>query len=409
MACTRCISVVPGLAKHTSTPAAATVRMRLSAPFTAADLIRGRERGAARQDFSTAAAEPPRLLRTWICCGLVMNPRWSEYRPPPLFVSSNMKLPELENTLRIAFGFVLVALMVSSPLLQVAVWMATLSGAAGGPGVSVIVVVRVRSNHFAVIVTVVVALTADVVIGNALVDLPRLTSLSAGTWTSAGWLLDRWRLAPSVGGVRGMVPVAGRARVSVFGTTDTADSDGPAGRAGFTDRLAERGVLPTHAAIWTIVGGAAAFVEIGNAADCDPAGTITEDGTVAIDVSPLKSSTFVASGSGNASVTVPVAVAPSRTCDGSTESAEMLPAARAPVGSASMAAIAARAIDSASRRMEPPWGAASMPGGGGRGDRIGVAGARMLLPSGSEFQCDLGPYDRAAASAPTCSCSQAFI
>src|SRR3954451_12347957 len=59
IACTRCISVVPGLAKHTSTPAAATVRMRLSAPFTAADLIRGRERrgGLRPQHGARSAAE----------------------------------------------------------------------------------------------------------------------------------------------------------------------------------------------------------------------------------------------------------------------------------------------------------------------------------------------------------------
>jgi hypothetical protein len=54
-----------------------------------------------------------------------------------------MKLPALEKTLRIAFGFVLVALIVSRPFFQVAVRIATLSGGAGGPGVSVIVVVRV--------------------------------------------------------------------------------------------------------------------------------------------------------------------------------------------------------------------------------------------------------------------------
>src|SRR4051812_47516725 len=119
-----------------------------------------------RQDVRTALADPPRLLRTWICCGLVMNPRWSENLPPPLLVSSNMKFPALEKTLRIAFGLVLVALIVSRPLFHVAVWIATLSGAAGGPGVSVIVVVRVMSNHLAVIVTVVFAPTAFVVTGN---------------------------------------------------------------------------------------------------------------------------------------------------------------------------------------------------------------------------------------------------
>src|SRR2546423_1715987 len=75
IACTRCISVVPGLAKQTSTPAAAAVRIRLSAPFTAADLIRGRECGACgRYDVSTALAEPPRLLRTWNLLRVVDEP-----------------------------------------------------------------------------------------------------------------------------------------------------------------------------------------------------------------------------------------------------------------------------------------------------------------------------------------------
>jgi hypothetical protein len=97
-----------------------------------------------------------------------MNPRWSEKRPPPLFVSSNMKLPALEKMPGIAFEFVLVALIVSSPFFQVAVRIATLSGGVGGPGVSVIVVVRVMSNHFAVMVTVVFAPTGFVVTGNAL-------------------------------------------------------------------------------------------------------------------------------------------------------------------------------------------------------------------------------------------------
>src|SRR6185295_3962268 len=132
---------------------------------------RPRSRG---YDVRTADADPPRLLRTWIRSEFVTNPRWSENLPPPLFVSSNMKLPALEKTLRIAFGFVLVALIVSRPCFHVAVWIATLSGAAGGPGVSVIVVVRVMSNHFAVIVTVVFALTGEVVTGKALLALPLL-------------------------------------------------------------------------------------------------------------------------------------------------------------------------------------------------------------------------------------------
>ena len=54
----------------------------------------------------------------------------------------------------------LVALIVSRPSFQVAFWIAHACPAAGGaPGVSVIVVVRVMSNHVAVIVTVVFAVT----------------------------------------------------------------------------------------------------------------------------------------------------------------------------------------------------------------------------------------------------------
>jgi hypothetical protein len=77
-------------------------------------------------------AEPPGLLRTSIRSGFVTQPRWSENRPPPLFVSSNANPPPM-NTDRIAFGFVLVALIVSRPFFHVAVWIATWSGAAGGP------------------------------------------------------------------------------------------------------------------------------------------------------------------------------------------------------------------------------------------------------------------------------------
>src|SRR4051794_14266833 len=237
------------------------------------------------------------------------------------------------KTDRIAFGFVLVALMVSRPFFHVAVWIATRSGAAGGPGVSVIVVVRVMSNHFAVIVTVVFALTCFVVTGNALLALPLLATRSDGTWTSAGLLVESWTFAPSgVAAVKVIVPVAGLPPVRVLGMTDTAVSDGPAGRAALTDRFAERGVLPTHAVICTIVSGAAAFVLIGNVADSTPGGTTICDGTVATDVSLLNRSTVVLSASENASVTVPVAVAPSRTIEGSTDNDEMLPAANEPLG-----------------------------------------------------------------------------
>src|SRR3954454_18731543 len=291
------------------------------------------------------------------------------------------------KTDRIAFGFVLVALIVSRPFFHVAVWIATRSGAAGGPGVSVIVVVRVMSNPFAVIVTVVFALTGFVVTGNALLALPLLMTRSDGTWTSAGLLVESCTFAPSgVAAVNVIVPVAGLPPVSVFATTETAVSDGPAGRGALTERFAERGVLPTHAVIWTNVSVVASWVLIGNVAVSTCGGTTTCDGTLATLGSELNSRTVVLSASENARVTVPVAVAPSRTMDGSTDRDEMAPAADEPLGSRSTAAVAATVAASTRRRMRPPMGAGRpCPGWGARpgsGDRNAAhAPTRAVGPS----------------------------
>ena len=100
-----------------------------------------------------------------------------------------MNPPERSKTDRIAFGFVLVASMVSSPFFQDAFLIATRSAAAGAPGVTVTVVVRVMPNHRAVIVTGVVALTAEVLIANAPLDARPLTIALAGTCRTAGLLL----------------------------------------------------------------------------------------------------------------------------------------------------------------------------------------------------------------------------
>src|SRR5215211_2889228 len=109
-----------------------------------------------------------------------------------------MKAPEREWTDRIALGFVLVASIVSRPAFQVAVRIATRSGGAGAPGVTVIVVVRVTPNQVAVIVTVVLAPTDEVVTGKAPLDWPPLTTVSDGTCTTAGLLLLSWTTRPSV-------------------------------------------------------------------------------------------------------------------------------------------------------------------------------------------------------------------
>lgn len=78
--------------------------------------------------------------------------------------------------------------------------------------------------------------------------------------------------------------------------------------------------------IWTIVGGAAAFVVIVKFAVC-PGGTV-------------KNRTTVGPASGKPRSTVPVADAPPRTESGLIVSAPMLPAAEASPGSASSASSA---------------------------------------------------------------------
>src|SRR5215813_5918529 len=174
-----------------------------------------------------------------------------------------------------AFGFVLVASIVRSPAFHLAFVITTLSAAAGAPGVRVIVVVRVTPNHAAVMVTGVVALTADVVTGNAPHAWPPLTTVSAGTATSAGLLLESLTTAPSVVPLNRTVPVDALPPVTLAGLTDTDVRDAPAGVAAFTERLLVLGVLPTHAVIVTLVGGAAALVETVNVPAVDPAGMTT--------------------------------------------------------------------------------------------------------------------------------------
>src|ERR1700712_796923 len=122
-------------------------------------------------DYVFAAAEPPKLLLTWIPCGFRKNSVFMENRPPPLLVRSNMKLPVVVNTDRMAFGFVLVASMVNvppgpGPGFHCAFLMTTLSFAGGVPGATVTVVVAVFPNQVAVRLTVVRWLTNLVITWN---------------------------------------------------------------------------------------------------------------------------------------------------------------------------------------------------------------------------------------------------
>src|SRR5439155_14495168 len=241
--------------------------------------------------------------------------------------------------------------MVSRRAFHLALVIATRSAAAGAPGVSVTVAVRVTPNHVAVMVAVVVALTEDVLTAKAALDFPASTTVSAGTWTTPGLLLESWTTAPLVAPVKVTVPVVGLPPVTLDGLTETDDSDGPAGVAALTERLAVRGTFWTAAMIWTMVGGAAALVVIVNVTLVAPGGTTVEGGTVAAEGSLLKSSTVVGDGSGNARVTVPCDDAPPRTESGESDSDEMMPAAEAPAGTTSSAAVADTAARTARRRM----------------------------------------------------------
>ena len=247
----------------------------------------------------------------------------------------------------------LVASIVSRPDLHRAFLISTRSGGAGAPGLTVTVVVRVTANHAAVRVTVVVTLTAEVVTGNAPLDAPPFTTVSDGTWTTVGLLLDSATTAPSVASVKVTVPVAGLPPVRLEGITDTDDSDGPPGVAALTERFAERETFWIQAVIWTMVGRAAELVVIVNVTVPWLGGATTEDGTAATEGSLLNSRTVVEVLSG-IRVTVPCADAPSRTEDGEIDSDEMMPSAEALVGGTSSTAMATNVARTANRRTAAP-------------------------------------------------------
>src|SRR5712692_1446647 len=113
-------------------------------------------------------------------------------------------------TVRIAFGFVLVASIRSIPADHRPRGIVTVSLVAGAvAGVTVSVPVRLTPKAVAMMVTTVGAVTAFVVTGNAPLDWPPNTTASAGTLTMVGWLLNSVTTAPSVAAPNLIVPVDG--------------------------------------------------------------------------------------------------------------------------------------------------------------------------------------------------------
>src|SRR3954447_23633336 len=216
------------------------------------------------------------------------------------------------KTERIAFGFVLVASTVSTPLMPTGFHWAfvilTTSGGGGVPGVTV--TLAVWPNHVPVIVTGVAAATREVAMLNVQLDRFWGTVISDGTDATAGLLLLRKTTAPSTAPVNVAVPVLFAVPTIVVGEAVTLFSVGPAGGAGLTSMFAVRGTLSTAAMIWTGVNGAAALLVIVNVASWVNGGMTMFAGTWAAFGSLEKSRTVVGLGSANASVTSPVALAP---------------------------------------------------------------------------------------------------
>jgi hypothetical protein len=240
--------------------------------------------------------------------------------------------------------------MVSSPRRHVAFVIVTRSAGAGAPGVTVIVVVRVKANHDAVIVTLVVVVTGDVATAKVPLDAPPLTTMSAGTLATAGLLEESCTPAPSVTAVKRTVPVDPLPPVTLVGDTDTDDREAPAGVAALTDRVCVR-PKPSRAAVMaTLVAGAEALVVIGKVPLVAPPGRTRLAGTDATDGSLLKSSTVVGSPSAKLSATVPVEDAPPRTVSGLSPRLEMPPPARAGAGRTRTSRAVDTAVSSGMRR-----------------------------------------------------------
>ena len=131
-----------------------------------------------------------------------------------------------------------------------------------------------------------------------LVDVLALTTVSCGTRAIAGLLLESCTTAPCfIAPENRTVPVAFCPATIEVGTKETDESDGPAGVAGFTERLCVREMLSGVAPmICTMVGGAAALEVIVKVPVVWPAGMVIDVGTCATDGSPEKRRTTVGCG-----------------------------------------------------------------------------------------------------------------
>lgn len=134
----------------------------------------------------------------------------------------------------------------------------------------------------AVTVALAGAVTGDVWMVNVELAAPAGMNSVVGTWTSLLVLVKSIDPPPTgAAACSWIVPVAFWPPVTLDGETDTLPMDtfAPCAAAGLTVSDAE--TLFAEAAVMVVVTGVETeVVEMGNVADCCPAGTFTADGTV---------------------------------------------------------------------------------------------------------------------------------
>ena len=186
----------------------------------------------------------------------------------------------------------------------------------GGPvaGETASVPVTTLPKAIAVTVTVVVAVTDVVVTGNAPLDAPPFTTVSAGTATTPGLLLARKTTAPSVTVLNVTVPVAGLPPATLVGLKVTAERVGPVAAPEFNVKVALRVVPPYIAEIVAVVVVVTARVATVKLALVAPAVTVTLAGeTIAAAVLLASVTSAPPVGAAPVKVTVPLELPPQHT------------------------------------------------------------------------------------------------
>lgn len=174
------------------------------------------------------------------------------------------------------------------------------------PGVMVSDAVPLLVPFFAVIVAVAEAVTVLVVTVNVAVVAPVATVTEVGTVALVEFE-ERVTITPAdgAGPVRVTVPVEGEPPITDVGLRASAESEG-----GFTVRFAVLVMVPSFPVMVAIVAALTALVFTVNVADVEPAGTVTDTGTVAETLDDVRETVTPPVGAAVDNVAVPVEAVP---------------------------------------------------------------------------------------------------